>query len=111
MGIKLFVVAGPDAGRQLDVEDMLEIGRESDDVAGQLADDPQLSRHHALIRYSPDGSATIEDLGSSNGTTVNGHPVTARQPLRAGDVIEVGSSVVEVRGDSLVQSAPSPPSA
>lgn len=48
-----------------------------------------VSRHHAAIRRA-EGTYTLEDLGSHNGTTVNGHPIDGPYVLRDGDRIELG---------------------
>jgi len=54
-------------------------------------DDPTASWHHARLVRS--GSAvTLEDLGSTNGTFVNGHRVRGRVPLQVGDQVAVGGS-------------------
>ncbi|HEV2888080.1 MAG TPA: DUF3662 and FHA domain-containing protein [Jatrophihabitans sp.] len=50
--------------------------------------DQGVSRRHADVHVA-DGHATVYDLGSTNGTSVNGHPVRT-QPLQHGDVIRVG---------------------
>jgi len=50
---------------------------------------PDVSRHHCLIRVGADG-ATIEDLGSANGTLLNGQRVRSQSPLRSGDLLQVG---------------------
>jgi DNA-binding winged helix-turn-helix (wHTH) protein len=55
-----------------------------------------VSRHHARIVISGDG-ATIEDLGSKNGTYVGGERVTAPRRLDDGDQIRLGSVVVRFR--------------
>jgi DNA-binding winged helix-turn-helix (wHTH) protein len=52
-------------------------------------DSARASRRHAVIRVSGD-EAVIEDLGSKNGTLVNGSPVESPTPLRDGDRLEVG---------------------
>jgi hypothetical protein len=63
-------------------------------------DDPRVSRRHCLIRnFDPAGSSVeVEDLGSSNGTKVNGEPLPQRgkQMLVDGDLIEMGGSAVVV---------------
>jgi hypothetical protein len=56
--------------------------------------DPETSRHHVEFRRSPQGSWEIADLGSRNGTLVNGEPVEQPRVLRAGDVILVGRTVI-----------------
>jgi hypothetical protein len=57
------------------------------------AEDPALSRSHAVLRRRPDGAYLIEDLGSTNGTEVNGRPLTAGEPvvLRDGDRVHLGA--------------------
>ncbi len=62
-------------------------------------DAPSISRRHALLRLSADGSISIEDLGSANGTRVRGN-VLARgmsQPLKLGEVADLGSVLVSVQ--------------
>lgn len=60
-------------------------------------DTPKVSRRHARIVV--DGSrATLEDLGSKNGTYVGGHRLEGRVLLAAGDVIRVGAAVLVFRG-------------
>lgn len=56
-----------------------------------------VSRQHARIGYNGNGY-TIEDLGSSNGTWVNGNRLTARQPhpLRSGDHVQLGELLIFV---------------
>ena len=55
---------------------------------------PSVSRRHALVRVHA-GEATVEDLGSKNGTFLNGRRLREPQALSAGDVVRAGS--VEVR--------------
>ena len=52
-------------------------------------EDPQVSRRHAAVRPMERG-IEVEDLGSANGTTVNGMPLAGRRRLRNGDIIQVG---------------------
>ncbi len=58
-----------------------------------VVDSRIVSRHHALISYGPKG-ATIIDLGSTNGTLVDGHPIKEHL-LSAGETIEVGDCTIE----------------
>jgi len=65
-------------------------------------DSPRASRRHAVVRVSGD-EAVIEDLGSKNGTLVNGSRVESPTRLRDGDRLEVGVAMtfrVLTRGDS-----------
>jgi pSer/pThr/pTyr-binding forkhead associated (FHA) protein len=87
------VVEGPDAGEQRLVERELEIGRKA---RGLRLHDHMASRHHA--RISADGKTVVlEDLGSTNGTLVNNEEVHSLAVLAAGDRIQVGVSVLELR--------------
>jgi len=56
---------------------------------------PRTSRQHARVRVRR-GQLFIEDLGSRNGTRVNGSIVSGLQPLVHGDVIEVGTESLQV---------------
>lgn len=70
------------------------IGRDGD-VAVWL-DSPTVSRHHARIQVSGDGT-TIEDLRSKNGTFLRGERLTGPAPLADGDEITIGSVPVKFR--------------
>jgi pSer/pThr/pTyr-binding forkhead associated (FHA) protein len=101
--LRLEAVAGNAAGFTIVVDERLVIGRQSEGV-GKLADDPELSRHHAEIARHPSGQFTIKDLASTNGTFVNGIQVDAPVVLVLGDEIEVGGTKLFVR--SLPAPAP-----
>ena len=70
------------------------LGRDGD-VAVWL-ESPTVSRHHARIRVSG-LEATLEDLGSRNGTVLRGERLTEPVPLADGDEITVGSVLVRFR--------------
>jgi pSer/pThr/pTyr-binding forkhead associated (FHA) protein/tRNA A-37 threonylcarbamoyl transferase component Bud32 len=92
---QLLVTDGTGKGRRLTLGDEFVIGRAvSGD--GRLGDDPELSRRHARIARGADGRLTIEDLGSANGTFVNGVPVVERQVLEVGDSVRVGRTTLEL---------------
>ena len=58
-----------------------------------VIDDPSVSRRHATIRWDPAASrATVEDLKSSNGTSVNGTPVKKPVSLLDGDDVSFGDT-------------------
>ncbi len=101
-GERLRVTEGNGRGKTLEVDDELLIGRAADDDAGRLDDDSELSRRHARIVRDDDGALSIEDLGSMNGTFVNGERVSRRRALKAGDSIKVGGTILEL-------TAPPPP--
>lgn len=73
----------------------MRIGREASSNV-QLFDS-EVSRSHAEIRVDPDGTCELFDLGSSNGTRINGQRVV-RQRLLSGDRIEIGSTLMIFTG-------------
>lgn len=87
--VVLEVIAGPLKGKcfQFDSHDTLLVGR-AGDATLQLLDDPHFSRHHFLLEFNPP-NCLLRDLGSSNGTLVNGRKVTTCL-LQDGDVIAAG---------------------
>jgi predicted component of type VI protein secretion system len=90
------VVAGRAIGMSILVDDELLIGRHADG-AGRLADDEEISRSHARISLDRSGFCAIEDLGSTNGTFVNGLRLSGPQTLSVGDTIEIGGTTLVVR--------------
>lgn len=80
----------PDARRVQLGEDTLVLGRMSD--SDVVVADPRASRRHAEVRPAGHGFALV-DLGSMNGTTVNGASVR-EHPLEDGDEIRIGSTVL-----------------
>jgi pSer/pThr/pTyr-binding forkhead associated (FHA) protein/predicted Ser/Thr protein kinase len=93
-GEQLVVTVGPAPGQPLAVADELVIGR-SVSGAGRL-DDRELSRRHARVARDHAGRLTIEDLGSANGTFVNGERVGQRRVLNVGDSVRIGSTTLEL---------------
>jgi signal transduction histidine kinase len=88
---------GPDKGRRFELQDGENIiGRSSSSV--ELGD-RTISRNHA--RILPDGKSWIlEDLGSANGTFLNGTRLTKSTRLKRGDQIRCGESVMVFGGSS-----------
>jgi pSer/pThr/pTyr-binding forkhead associated (FHA) protein len=75
---------------------LITIGRASDNDV--IVDDAQVSRHHCQLKLQH-GAYSFADLGSRNGSLVNGQPVT-EIALGPGDVIRIGGTVIDfqVRG-------------
>jgi hypothetical protein len=94
-GESLKVVAGNAAGSSIALEQELVIGR-STPGAGSLGGDGEISRVHARIYSDATGQLMAEDLGSTNGTFVNGNRISAATPLRAGDEVRVGQTTMTV---------------
>lgn len=76
----------------------VRIGRAADNDL--VIDDLVVSRRHAELRVLADGRYEIVDLGSHNGTYLNGQPV-ARAPLSPGDIVGVGHRAFCLVGDEL----------
>jgi predicted component of type VI protein secretion system len=89
----VFIESTPMHGREVTLLSGITLGRDGCDV---VLSDPEVSRRHAVVAESPEGF-TIEDLGSTNGTWVNGERIDHPQPLRAGDEIRFGNTVWHVR--------------
>ncbi|MEU1278276.1 FHA domain-containing protein [Streptomyces sp. NPDC005805] len=93
---ELHVVAGPDAGGvHLLHGGRISVGRSAD--ADVPLDDPDVSRLHCEVTVTDDGRVTVADLGSTNGTTLDGAPVGTR-PVRlgAGALLRVGESTLRL---------------
>jgi pSer/pThr/pTyr-binding forkhead associated (FHA) protein len=102
------VTAGKAAGTSIPLDGEFEIGRNATGE-GALGGDSELSRQHARITRAASGDLLIQDLGSTNGTFVNGQRIAAPTPIRAGDRIEVGATTLEVAvdaADTAVRSTP-----
>jgi predicted component of type VI protein secretion system len=72
-----------------------------------IVDDDDVSREHCRIRSGGDGYI-LEDLGSRNGTVVNGRQVTEPIYLQPGDLIVIGPALFEVRASAPARSTPPP---
>ncbi len=105
----LRVIAGPAHGRQIVIASELALGRSEND-AGMLGGDPQLSRRHARVYVDGGGRLIVEDLGSSNGTFVNGVRIARAAVLQPGSRVTVGGTTLEVVGEQRA-AAPAPPPA
>jgi serine/threonine protein kinase len=112
--LRLRVTGGNAQGTEIRVEDELLIGRQASDE-GSLGQDAEISREHARVSRA-DGEFVIEDLGSTNGTFVNGRRISGPEILSAGDRIQLGATtlVVQVSVPSVrvdVAAAPQAPAA
>ncbi|WP_406727290.1 FHA domain-containing protein [Streptomyces sp. GD-15H] len=93
---RLHVVAGPDAGGvHLLHGGEIRIGRSAD--ADVPLDDPDVSRLHCTVTVGPDGRVSVADLGSTNGTTLDGRRVGPRPVgLAPGALLRIGESVLRL---------------
>ena len=88
---RLLIQQGPEQGREYVLSaPQMSIGRSS--INEIVLNDPEISRRHAL--FSREGHQyTVQDLGSTNGTFVNGQRCTGVVSLKDGDLIEFGDTI------------------
>jgi len=91
----LLALFGPKRGVRLEIEQTATLGRSSD--ADLQLVDGKVSRQHCRFTIR-NGRLEVEDLGSHNGTYVNGEKLTAARALAAGDEVAVGDSLFLVDG-------------
>jgi S-DNA-T family DNA segregation ATPase FtsK/SpoIIIE len=95
---ELVVVGGPAAGRRVGLTvGAHTVGRDAGvDVT---IDDPSMSGHHLELQIAPQGAAVIVDVGSSNGTAVDGVGLAAGEPRPLGpeEHVEAGRSLLAIR--------------
>lgn len=102
----LVIHEGAAAGSEHPVDGELILGRERG-TADLVLDDPGVSRRHARVLSEDDG-VLVEDLGSSNGTYVNGRRISGPVELDAGDELQLGATVVGVHRAARTAPMPGP---
>ena len=85
----LRITKGKQAGLTMNLGDQLKIGRSTD--CQLILDDDYVSTRHARIYRAGDGYL-VEDLGSTNGTYLNGSRVEGQERLKPGDKITIGDT-------------------
>ena len=90
----LFVRSENQQGQEFEVGDVVVMGRS--DETDVVLDDPYASEFHLRL-VSQENGMTLHDLGSTNGTYVNGRRISAPTGLKRGDTIQVGKTVMEIR--------------
>jgi hypothetical protein len=97
---------GPGTGTEHPLDGEFTVGREQG--AGLVVDDPGVSRLHA--RFTTErGAVAVEDLGSSNGTFVNGERISGPVELGAGDEVQLGATVLSIEGAGAATAVQPPP--
>ena len=94
------------------VTEPLEVGRGG---SGLLVDDPAVSRRHLELRPDQEG-LLVHDLGSANGTTIDGRPITEPSTFPVGAIVRFGDTTIELMrpigasavGASAVDALPTP---
>lgn len=82
-------------GTTFAIVDTVGIGRESDNTI-VITDDAYVSSRHATLTRRDD-EVVVDDLGSRNGTYLNGNRLVQRQRVRTGDRIQIGYTVLEAQ--------------
>ncbi len=100
MPAKIKIGMGRLPAREVEVGPILSIGRSS--ASSICVKDTKVSRNHAVIQQHGSGTHYLLDLGSANGTFVNGRRVTVPVALKAGDLINVGSATLEYIADAMI---------
>jgi pSer/pThr/pTyr-binding forkhead associated (FHA) protein len=91
---QLIMRTGPTPGAAFILEgDQLNIGRDSTNEI--TINDAEVSRRHARLTFQG-GKYVLEDLGSTNGTFVNGQRLAGPRVLKAGEVVSFGEQIVLV---------------
>jgi pSer/pThr/pTyr-binding forkhead associated (FHA) protein len=101
---RLVVRRGPQPNQVYELnKDIVTVGR---DITNDITiNDPEVSRHHMRFTRGA-GGFTLEDLGSTNGTFVNGQRLTGAKPLSNGDMIGLGETVT--LGYEMARGVPAP---
>jgi S-DNA-T family DNA segregation ATPase FtsK/SpoIIIE len=97
-GLRVVVVNGPDAGKVTPLNGMVTIGRAL--TCDLVLSDIDVSRHHITITPSQT-AVLVSDLGSTNGTSVNGLQIGSSQTsVGEDDLIRIGDSTLQVRAST-----------
>jgi adenylate cyclase len=96
-------------GGRVPLAQSCSIGRSSGNQV--VLDGEQVSRRHAAINEEAPGEFQILDLGSSNGTFLNGRRLTQSTPLKHGDVIDIGPYRIVFHQPSAARRGPLPANA
>jgi hypothetical protein len=91
----LDIESGPLKGQRFPLGERLEIGRALENDL--VLTDTQVSRKHAVIEWAGQGYR-ISDLGSGNGTLVNGVLISKPTELKSGDVLQMGETRIKLVG-------------
>ncbi|WP_448617683.1 FtsK/SpoIIIE domain-containing protein [Geodermatophilus sp. URMC 65] len=105
--LELHVVGGPDAGTALPLDRGRHVVGRSSDATVRLTD-PDVSRRHVLVEVGA-GNLTVRDLGSSNGSRLDGAPLDGQpRPWPSAALLRLGSSTLRTTGPGSARAAVRP---
>jgi hypothetical protein len=91
---QLIMRSGPTPGASFTLEgDQIDVGRDSTNEI--VINDAEISRRHARLTFQG-GKYVLEDLGSTNGTFVNGQRLAGPRVLKSGEVVSFGEQIVMI---------------
>jgi Inner membrane component of T3SS, cytoplasmic domain len=99
----LRITSGPARGLSIECDRALIVGRADADL---VVDDAEISRRHVAVRPVGDG-IEVEDLGSLNGTFVDGERISAPTRLTPGETLKIGTTSFAIEADEPRAAAPS----
>lgn len=88
------ITAGPQQGASVPVEPVINLGRAADSTL--LLDDDYASARHAQLVQKDATTWQLTDLQSTNGTYLNGKPVTEPVNVTVGDVVRIGKTLMRL---------------
>ena len=103
----LVIREGAGAGSELPIDGERILGREQT-TADLVIPDPGVSRSHARV-LPKNGGVIVQDLGSSNGTYVNGERISGPVELGTGDELQLGATILGVEGAGAAIMPPGAP--
>jgi pSer/pThr/pTyr-binding forkhead associated (FHA) protein len=101
--MRIEIRSGSAAGTIVELDHTVVLGR--GDECDLVLDDEKASRRHARVTVAGSGTVEVEDLGSTNGTYVDGARIGARTPLQAGSTLTIGNTILAISGDTESASA------
>jgi 6-phosphogluconolactonase (cycloisomerase 2 family) len=107
-GERLHVVSGAATGASVDLAVDFVVGR-GEPGMGNLQGDSEISRRHARFRRLDSGQLLVEDLGSTNGTHVNGQRIAGPRLLSPGDQVQLGKTVLRFEAGAPAPAAAAAP--
>jgi len=99
--LKLQIINGPEDGREfllVNIDKKYTLGRAKESVIS-LPYDFMVSRTHAQIEVKRGGDVWLTDLGSRNGTIINGECINKPYLLRIGEIFKVGNTFLQLIED------------